>query len=173
MGKLLGTEMSEIGQRIRDARKMKGLTQTDFGKLIGKSLRAVQLYEKGQTDLSVGSLLDIANKLEIDPAQLVGYQTPEVQTNTLSDVLAMFFKIFDLESLDYEVEVHRPPHDAAWRCGLSFEGKGSAEYNSDLCLALESFHDEIIEYRSGRHSRESFEQWKKTMLTYYSACVLK
>ena len=173
MSELLGNEMSEIGQRIREARKAKGLTQTEFGKLIGKSLRTVQLYEKGQTDLSVGLLLDIAKKLEIEPAQLVGYQFPEVRTDTLSDILAAFFRIYDLESLDYNIEVNRPPRSESWKCGIVFEGKSDAEYNADFCLALESFHDEIIEYTSGRHSREKFEQWQQTMLTYYSSCVLK
>ena len=173
MSKVLGKEMTEIGKRIRDARKRKGLTQTEFGNLIGKSLRAVQLYEKGQTDLSVGLLIDIAKKLDIEPSSLVSYQKPDVKTDTLSDVLEAFFQIYDLQSLKYDIEVHRPPHSETWKCGVVFQGKCKAEHNADFCLALESFHDELIEFESGHHSREKFEQWKETMLTYYSACTLK
>ena len=173
MGKVFGKEMAEIGMRIRDARKMRGLTQTEFGKLIGKSLRAVQLYEKGQTDLSIGLLFDIAKCLEVDPTQLVGYQTPEVKTETLSDVLAILFRLYDLETLDYEIDVHRPPHDDTWMCGITFEGRSKAEHNADLCLALESFRDEIDDLKAGHHTRESFLKWQQTMLTYYSACFLK
>ena len=173
MGKVLGTEMVEIGLRIRNARKMKGLTQTEFGERIGKSLRAVQLYEKGQTDISIGLLFDIAKELDVDPVQLIGYKEPDIQTNTLSDVLTVLFKIYDLNSLNYNVEIHRPPHDESWKCDIVFEGKDEAEFNADFCLALESFHDELIEYTSGKHSRERFEEWQQTMLAYYSNCILK
>lgn len=165
--------MSDLGQRIKEARLSKGLTQTELGKLIGKSLRTVQLYEKGQTDLSVAILFDIAHKLEINPADLICPRKPEVPTNTLSDVLAVIFKIFESESLACEVDVRRPPYDDTWRCNISIDGKGEAEYNADFCLALESFQKELIEYRTGKQTKEDIDRWQNRMLTYYEKFNLK
>ena len=47
------TTLKSIGERIRIARKAKGLNQQQLADAIGKSIRAVQMYEKGETDLNI------------------------------------------------------------------------------------------------------------------------
>ena len=172
MEKLLGTELTEIGLRIRKARKEKGLTQTELGTEIGKSLRAVQMYEKGQTDLSIALLNDIAKALDVNTTDLIGYETPEVPATTLSDALAMLFRLSDLEDLKFDIEIRRPPHYDGWECSLTFNGKDEAKHNADFCLALESFRDELADVESGRRTKEQYEQWKDEMLAYYSGSIL-
>ena len=172
MEKLLGTELTEIGLRIRKARKEKGLTQTELGKQIGKSLRAVQMYEKGQTDLSIALLGEIANALDVTMTDLIGYETTEIPATTLSDILATVFRMKDLHDLHFDIEIRRPPHYDGWECSLTFNGKGDAKHNADFCLALESFRDELSDVESGRHTKEQYEQWKDEMLAYYSGSIL-
>ena len=43
----------QIGQRIRKFRKDKGLNQSELADKIGKSLRTVQKYEKGEIEVAV------------------------------------------------------------------------------------------------------------------------
>ena len=43
----------EIGLRIRSYRKEKGLSQTELAERIGKSLRTIQKYERGEIEMSV------------------------------------------------------------------------------------------------------------------------
>ncbi len=73
---LIGTDEPDIimiGQRIRQFRKEKGLTQTELAENLGKSLRVVQKYEKGQIDLSLSAISDIAEVLDVSAADILGY----------------------------------------------------------------------------------------------------
>ncbi len=74
---LLGTDEPDIiiiGQRICQFRKEKGLTQTELAENLGKSLRVVQKYEKGQIDLSLSAISDIAKALDVSSADILGYR---------------------------------------------------------------------------------------------------
>ncbi len=73
---LLGSDEPDIiiiGQRIRQFRKEKGLTQTELAENLGKSLRVVQKYEKGQIDLSLSVISDIAKALDVSSVDILGY----------------------------------------------------------------------------------------------------
>ena len=56
--------LKEIGNNIKTARILKGLTQEYVA---DKSINFISLLERGQTGLSVNSIIDICNILEIDP----------------------------------------------------------------------------------------------------------
>lgn len=74
---LLGADEPDItliGRRIRQYRKAKGLTQTELAGNLGKSLRVVQKYEKGQIDLSLSAISDIAKALDVSSADILGYR---------------------------------------------------------------------------------------------------
>lgn len=53
-------DMKEIGARIRRIRDEKGLTQEEFGKLIGVQGAAVSKYEKGDIDPGTAGIVRIA-----------------------------------------------------------------------------------------------------------------
>ena len=57
------TTLKSIGERIRIARKAKGLNQQQLADAIGKSIRAVQMYEKGETDLNISIMESLATCL--------------------------------------------------------------------------------------------------------------
>ena len=52
-----------IGMRIRERRKMLGLTQREFGELLGVSYQQFYKYEQGINSMSAGQLYDIAQGL--------------------------------------------------------------------------------------------------------------
>ena len=59
-----------IGQRIKELRKKNALTQSDFGEILGKSLRTVQKYEKGEIALPISVANDIAQLFGVLPSYI-------------------------------------------------------------------------------------------------------
>lgn len=57
----------QIGQRIRDVRESKGLTQSQLGEKlkVPLSATAISLYEKGDREVSVDVLSDIAEITDV------------------------------------------------------------------------------------------------------------
>lgn len=80
-----------IGMRLRVARKMRGLTQTQLGDLLGVTFRQVQKYENGTNRLSAASLAHLCAALDCYPVELLnggGFSEREV----LNLVLATGFE---------------------------------------------------------------------------------
>ena len=68
--------MTEIGERIRNGRRRKKLSQTQLAKEIGASMNGVAQIERGEADTRVGTLLRIAVVLGDDLNYIVtGYRT--------------------------------------------------------------------------------------------------
>ncbi|MDO4189185.1 MAG: helix-turn-helix transcriptional regulator [Lachnospiraceae bacterium] len=131
-----------IGEKIRIARKAKGMNQKQLGDAIGKSIRAVQMYEKGETDLNITLLESLSSVLDINLADLVGKSKSE-NLVALSDVIEFLINLSKVKNLHFEVDVKKPPMDEEWECSIVFKGKDPAENNTDMCLALETFKNEL------------------------------
>jgi transcriptional regulator with XRE-family HTH domain len=86
-----------LGQKIRDTRIARGLTQTDLGAMIGLTFQQVQKYEKGVNRVAVGRLLEISKALEVDMSSAISLdQAPafsEVRTDDQARLLSGFGKL--------------------------------------------------------------------------------
>lgn len=60
-----------VGQRIREVRKQKGISQEHLGKGAGVSFQQVQKYENGTNRVSVGRLVEIALTLDVNVFDLI------------------------------------------------------------------------------------------------------
>ena len=56
----------QIGQRLKDIRKKRGLTQEQLGELVGRSYKYIGLIERGQRMPSIKTLAKIADELNVD-----------------------------------------------------------------------------------------------------------
>ena len=56
-----------VGDRIKEARKAKGLTQREFGKILGISHATVNGYETGNQNLTLDTLEKLAKALDLEP----------------------------------------------------------------------------------------------------------
>lgn len=63
--------LENIGQNIVELRKKQGLTQEDLAGLTEMDRSYLSEIENGYKNLSVLSLIKIANALKVDPAQLL------------------------------------------------------------------------------------------------------
>lgn len=75
-------EKREIGQKIKTARKQKGLSQEQLADLVGYKVGTISKYEQGYRIPDIGMLRKIATALECDIAELAG-TTDEVIRETI------------------------------------------------------------------------------------------
>lgn len=61
----------QIGAAVRDARKARGMSQTDLGQNIHVTFQQVQKYEKGTNRIAVSTLLDICRALDVAPIDIL------------------------------------------------------------------------------------------------------
>jgi len=59
-----------VGQRIRELRKERRITQTELANAIGLTFQQVQKYEKARNRISASKLVHIANIFDVDVATL-------------------------------------------------------------------------------------------------------
>lgn len=91
----------EIGERIKAARKKRGLTQKQLAKRIGKSLRMLQKYEDGEATPSVPVLKIISGALDIEFDDLVRFTKGEYITLPLCDWLdSLGYRVIFRQSSD-------------------------------------------------------------------------
>lgn len=56
----------EIYQRFREIRKILKMTQTEFGKQLGKTMRAIQNYESGERNINNDIIMILNEKFNIN-----------------------------------------------------------------------------------------------------------
>ena len=65
----------EIGEKIKDARKEKGLTQEELAKMLGyKSKSSINKIEIGERDIPKSLIIKFAKVLNVSPAFLMGWE---------------------------------------------------------------------------------------------------
>ncbi|MCF0128386.1 MAG: helix-turn-helix transcriptional regulator [Pseudobutyrivibrio sp.] len=165
---------TEIGNRIKEARKALHLSQTELAHLLGKTMRTVQKYESGEIQPSITMIYELAKVLETSPAELIGYQKQSLKLETLSDVLYVLHELDRKSGLKFNIEVNRPPRTSEWTCSLKFNGnEKSADLNADFCLFLERYASEKEDLEEKHSNPEYFERWFDTELAYYAKASLE
>jgi len=60
-----------IGNRIRHLRQLKNLSQMELAEKVGVSFQQIQKYESGKSEITLSRLNDIAEALNISPAEIL------------------------------------------------------------------------------------------------------
>lgn len=81
---------AEIGARVRERRRVLGMTQADLGRALGVSYQQVHKFETGKNRLAAAQLVTVGQILAVTPNQLLGIDPPPVDSraSTLADVVA-------------------------------------------------------------------------------------
>lgn len=82
--------LKEIGGRVRQARKAKGLSQTDLAELIGTSPNYVSNIETGKHIMKITLLMKITDALEISNDWLLRNDTREASEYTAEEFDELF-----------------------------------------------------------------------------------
>lgn len=78
----------EIGQKIKEARLSKGLTQEELGNMIGLQKSAIAKYENGRVvNIKRSTLQKLANALDLRGSDLIIESDPEAAAELSAKVL--------------------------------------------------------------------------------------
>lgn len=91
----------DIGQRIKNARIAKDLTQEQLGELIGVQKSAIAKYESGRVvNIKRSTLKKLSDILDIRPSELIfNAEEVEKKAEQLSDTFLSFYDDEDLQSV--------------------------------------------------------------------------
>lgn len=64
--------MQNYGERLKNARKQKGLTQTELAEKLGITQKSYQRMETGNHDLKMSTIYQLCKTLEISSDWLIG-----------------------------------------------------------------------------------------------------
>ena len=166
-------DYSAIGQRIKVLRKRKGLSQTELANTMGKSLRTLQKYETGEIEISIAVVNQLADILDATPTFLLGYEADTAPIRSLADIMGFLFKLEQVTGVEFSIDVKRPPRSKEWKCGITFNGKADADFNTDMCLFLEDWENQREDVRSYQTSQKNYRKWQDQTLAYYSASAVE
>ncbi|HQB32367.1 MAG TPA: helix-turn-helix transcriptional regulator [Erysipelotrichaceae bacterium] len=97
---MLKQQKIDIGKRLKQARKDKGLTMAQLGELVDLHHSTISRYENGMIDrLDVRKLKEFAKVLDVTPEWIVGWQNindsnDKVYTLHKGDKFYFFYKEF-------------------------------------------------------------------------------
>ncbi len=72
--------MKEIAKILQEARKEKGMTQTELGAKMGLPQSHISQIESGKVDIRVSSLLELARWLDLEPVMVPRILKPAVKS---------------------------------------------------------------------------------------------
>jgi len=78
-----------VGQRIRAARDLRGLTQADLAALLRRTPTSISYWESGQRSPGLEEIVELAGVLSVDPASLLPSQPPKVLARAQAAELAI------------------------------------------------------------------------------------
>ncbi len=125
---------AEVGDRLRQCRKLKGLSQIALARLIGVSYQQLQKYEKGQNRLSLSRLVDIAKALNIDMSAIAGPGDPITAFRIATDKRDVATPDISVEQVGRRLRLLREYH------GISQSG---------LAAKIGVSHQQVQKYESG------------------------
>lgn len=162
-----------IGERIKRFRSYTlNMNQRQFAEALGIQPSTLSGYEKGNIVPSTDVLLKIASTYNISLDWLFGLSNDTIHFSNLGEVVSAILQISELNELRFEVERNKPDVESdknRWYCALKFLGKdGDHKHNGDLCSFLDSLYEHRSDFESYFESLESYEQWKKSVIEYYS-----
>lgn len=163
----------EIGEKITEQRKLKKMNQTEFAAALNKSLRTVQKYESGEIDISISTLQEISEVLEVPISYFIGYDSTHMKVDSLSDVLAFLFKLDRKNEIDFKIEVEKATDIHNWKCSIVINGNDEKhEVNYPLVQTLKEFQKNRDSAEIYWMSYQDFDNWEEKMLNRHSTCFL-
>lgn len=65
--------ISDFGVHVRQLREKKNMSQQDLANDCGMSKRQIGRIERGEINTSLGTIINIANALEVEPKDLLNF----------------------------------------------------------------------------------------------------
>lgn len=97
--------MNEIGLRIKEARKRRGITQKTLAKKVSRSVQAISSYERDAQTPPTEVLISIALALNESPTYFLEYDTePTLSLKSLTEEQKELIELLYVELSDHKVQ---------------------------------------------------------------------
>ena len=83
--------------------------------------------------------------------------------------MGFLFQLEQVAGISFDIDVKKPPRSKEWQCAISFNGKASADFNTDLCLFLEDWESQRDDIRAFQSTQAAYQKWQEQTLAYYAA----
>jgi transcriptional regulator with XRE-family HTH domain len=110
-------KMISLGDRIREARKNKGLTQKQLADLIGAKHNSVSDWENNKNKPDPNTIKQLMKALDVDANTLLGWDNKE---NIKSDAKELAHEILNNEKIDKMLPLLRNLSDSDLNLVISF-----------------------------------------------------
>ena len=91
----LSVDTPSFGRRLRQIRKERGLTQTEFGEILGICKQQLSRYELDERSPKTNTVLQFAGRLDMTVSELLGEDSAAIEANFWKSKNKPFFKIFE------------------------------------------------------------------------------
>lgn len=95
-----------IGRNIKQVRSLEGISQEKLAELISKSSHFISLLERGESGLSVATVIDICRVLNTDPNTILAgaFDNSSIHTDSFLNKSLETFSDRDRELVSYIVD---------------------------------------------------------------------
>jgi transcriptional regulator with XRE-family HTH domain len=143
-----------IGERIKSARKAKGLTQPAFADLMDKTTRIIQSYEYGDVMPSLDVIEKISDVLDIPIWQLLGEHWKKKNPEVIQNVPGLEALIDYLHSIGYISKcIQKDKNKNKFSIELIKDGK-TTTFTSDEFTVFEREIKESVEFKLWQKQKE-------------------
>jgi len=94
---------SKLGNRIREFRQSRGLTQEELAEQLNISAKSLSQVELGNNFVSADTLDNICNSLEVTPKQLFSFEFEIEQTDKVKEIVSRLNKNKKLMNTIYKI----------------------------------------------------------------------
>lgn len=137
-----GVRKLNIGQRLKQLREEKKLTQEDVGNLIGVTKATVNRYETGEIDIKRTIAIKLSKVFNVSPAYIMGWEEPF--NNDISSLAKYGIRPIKTKKFPMlgEIACGKPIY-----CNEDYETyiEASEDINADFCLTAKG--DSMINAR--------------------------
>ena len=182
-----------IGQRIKELRELKGLTQSQLGSLVGASDKTISKWEKDKSEPESNVLVKFAEIFNVSLDFLLAGNVPDIKTDTISkielacreDNIALLNNV-DLEafddkgkSIDYYAQKYKAKNISRFLFDMKVDKEVKEEKTRKIynILAipkdLEGEENLILLPREGRHNMVAEECAKYERRGYHNFKVVR
>ncbi len=165
-----------VGNRLKELRNLKKMTQKEFSTFLGIPQPSVSAYENSKNSPTIEVLIDIANKCDVSLDWLSGRTNDHPSITSMQDIVSFFYELSMLNEIGFNIEVEDKfdndleDNKNKWNAKIIFYGNNEEKpSNSDVCNILKELSENVFDLDSYSITKEQFDELKSKSIEYYSS----
>lgn len=165
-----------FGDNLRELRKSKELSQSEFADFLNITQPSLSAYEKAKTTPTMDVLISIAKKCKISLDWLCGLSSDTDSIATTGDIAAFFYKLMEINEIKADIKVNdHLPNDLEtesnkWYVSITFYGNDkNHQHNASVCNIIREISDNYKDLEAYALSKDMYDMAKEKTIEYYKS----